>query len=179
MNIDFVEPALPSRREWIIALLPAALALFLSFALVELHARLDKQRRLKAAAEIAAIAPTASLAVSRHLPPYQADAFAAVARAALPEANALTEIEHVEVTGIQLRSIDVNPAQDTVLVELDAVNDAALGDYLDQLNAGDEPQKWHIQKITARTNEARSNTASTSSSVQVRDVLSVSIARRR
>ena len=179
MNIDFVELPLPSRRAWILALLPAALALFLWCALVELHTRLDKQRKLKAAAELAVIAPTAPLAMSRHLPSYQAEAFAAVTRAAFPEADALTEIEHVEVTGIKLRSIDVNPAQDTVLVELDAANDAALGDYLDQLNAGDEPQKWHIQKLTVPTNEARSNAASTSSSVQVRDVHSVSIARRR
>ena len=168
MNIDFVELPLPSRRAWILALLPAALALFLWCALVELHTRLDKQRKLKAAAELAAIAPTASLAVSRHVPPYQTEAFVAVTRAALTEADALTELERVEVTGIQLRSIDVNPAQDTVLVELDAANDAALGDYLDQLNAGNESQKWHIQKLTA----------STSSSVQVRIAHSVSIVRR-
>jgi len=177
MNIDFVEPTLPSRRAWILASMPAVLALLLWCALIYLNKRLEQQRERLAAAELAAKAPTSSPTVNRLVPAYQAEAFAAVTRAALPEADALAQIEHVEVIGIQLRSIDVNPAQSSVVVELDAVSDAALGDYLDQLNAGDEPQKWHIQKLAAPTNETRANAGSTSSGFQASSGHSVSIVR--
>ena len=177
MNIDFVEPKLPSRRAWILAPLPTVMALVLWCVLVYLHTRLDAQRERLAAAELAAKAPTASPPVRRAAPPYQAEALAAVKRAALPEADALAEIEHVEVVGIQLRSVDVNPAQGVVIVELDAASDEALGDYLDQLNAGDGPQKWHIQKLAAETNDARANGASISGGSQVTSAHSVSIAR--
>jgi len=178
MNIDFIEPRLPSRRTWILALLPAALALVPWCAVIFLRMQLDQQRERLAAAELSAKAPAASPTVNRHVSADQAEAFAAVTRAALPEADALAEIEHVEVTGIQLRSIDVNPAQGLVVVELDAASDAALGDYLDQLNAGDEPQKWHIQKLAAPTNDARSNATSMGSGFQVGGGHSVSIARK-
>ncbi len=178
MNIDFVEPRLPSQRAWILALLPAVLALLLWCVLVDLHRQLDEQLARVAAAELAARVPMVSPTVNRHIPAYQAEALAAVTRAALPEADALAEIEHVEVTGIQLRSIDVNPAQGLVVVELDAASDAAIGDYLDQLNAGNEPQKWHIQKLAAPTNEARRNPDSMSSGIQGSNGHSVSITRR-
>jgi hypothetical protein len=178
MNIDFVEPTLPSRRAWILALLPAALALLLWCVLIYLHTRLDEQRERLAAAELAARVPTVPPIAPRHAPAYQAEALAAVTRAALPEADALAEIEHVEVAGIQLRSIDVNPAQGVVVVELDAASDEALGDYLDQLNAGDEPQKWHIQKLAAPTNETRSNATSMGAGIQPNSAHSVGIARR-
>ncbi len=177
MNIDFVEPKLPSRRAWIVASLPLVLALLLWCALIYLHTRLDEQRARLAAAELAAKVPMASPTVNRHVPAYQAEALVAVRRAALPEADALAEIEHVEVVGIQLRSIDVNPAQGLVVVELDAASDAALGDYLDQLNAGEEPQKWHIQKLVEATNEARPSPASMNSSFQANSGHSVSIVR--
>ncbi|MDP9124049.1 MAG: hypothetical protein M3N82_05545 [Pseudomonadota bacterium] len=178
MNIDFVEPALPSRRAWILASLPAVLGLLLLCVLVHLHTRLEKQRERLATAVLAAKAHIASPTVHRHVPVYQAEAFAAVTRAALPEADALAEVEHVEVTGIQLRSIDVNPAQGLVTIELDAASDEALDDYLDQLNAGNEPQKWHIQKLAATKNEARANAPSMSAGFQTSGSHAVTIARR-
>jgi hypothetical protein len=34
-------------------------------------------------------------------------------------------------------------------VELEAATDQVLGDYLDQLNAGEYEPKWHIAKLAA------------------------------
>ncbi len=177
MNIDFVEPRLPSRRAWILASLPMVLTLVLWGALIFLHARLEAQREQLAAAELAARAKPVAPIVHRPPPPYQAQALAAIKRAALPEADALGELEHVEVVGIQLRSIDVNPAQAVVVVELDAASDEALGDYLDQLNAGDGLPKWRIQKLAARTGEARLSAAPASGGSQANEGHAVFIAR--
>jgi hypothetical protein len=177
VNIDFIEPKLPSRRAWILASLPMVLALILWCALIYLRARLDAQREQLAAAELATKAPPTPPTIHRPPPAYQAEALAAIKRAALPEADALAELEHVEVVGIQLRSIDVNPAQGVVVVELDAANDEALGDYLDQLNAGDAPPKWHIQKLAALSNESRSSGAPATAGSQGASGHSVSIAR--
>jgi len=63
----------------------------------------------------------------------------------------------VEVAGIQLKSIDVNPAQNAIVVELDAANDGALGDYLDRLNAGQDVPKWHIAKLAAASTGQRTD----------------------
>ncbi len=177
MNIDFVESKLPSRRAWMLASLPMVLALGLWCTLIFLHARLEAQREQLAAAELAARAKPVAPIVHRPPPPYQAQALAALKRAALPEADALGELEHVEVVGILLRSIDVNPAQAVVVVELDAASDEALGDYLDQLNAGDRLPKWHIQKLAARAGEARLSAAPSIGGSQVGEGHSVFIAR--
>ena len=155
MNIDFVEPKLPSRRAWILASLPMALAAVLWCVSIALNARVEAMRAQLVASELAARTQAAPPALPRPVPAYQADAAIAVKRAALPEAEALSELEHVEVAGIQLKSIDVNPAQNTVVVELDAASDGALGDYLDQLNAGQEPPKWNILKLAAGARTAR------------------------
>lgn len=155
MNIDFVEPKLPSRRAWQIASLPMALALVLWCISLALNARIEARRAQLEAAELAAKAPAALPTGPTAVPPYAADARNALKRAALPEADALAELEHVEVAGIQLRSIDVNPAQNTVVIELDAVSEAVVGDYLDQLNAGEEVPKWHIMKLAAGAKGAR------------------------
>lgn len=177
MNIDFVEPRLPSRRAWILAALPLALALVMWCALIYLRARLDAQHAQLEAAELAArVKPTPAIE-HRPAPPYQAQALAAIKRAALPEADALAELEHVEVAGIQLHSIDVNPAQGVVVVELDAASDLALGDYLDQLNAGDGPAKWHIQKLASLGSETRTGGASANPGPQLQEAHSVVISR--
>ena len=155
MNIDFVEQTLPRRRTWILASLPLALSIVLWGVQGYLQERLETQRQLRAEVELAANAKLLPATVPRAPPPYQREALAAVKRAALPEADALAELEHVEVAGIQLHTIDVNPAQSMVVVELDAATDQALADYLDQLNAGNAPAAWHIQKLAARTGDNR------------------------
>ncbi len=177
MNIDFVELRLPSRRAWMLASLPMVMALVLWCVLFFLHARAEVQREQLAAAELAARAKPVAPIVHRPPPPYQAQAVAVIKRATLPEADALAELEHVEVVGIQLRSIDVNPAQAVVVVELDAASDEALGDYLDQLNAGDGLPKWHIQKLAARGSETRLSTASSIGGSQTGEGHSAFIAR--
>lgn len=96
----------------------------------------------------------------------------------MPQAEALAELERVAVIGIQLRSIDFNPAQAAVVVEFDAATDDALGDYLDQLNAGDSPPKWHIQKLAAPTNQARVDRAAVGAAAAATDGHVVGIARR-
>ncbi len=155
MNIDFIEPNFPSRKVWVISAVPLLLAMCVGGGSIYVQARLDEARDQHAAAELASkIAPT-MVAVPRSVPPYQAQALAAVKRVASPEADALSELEHVEVAGIQLRSIDVNSAQAVVVVELDAASDGALEDYVDQLNAGDGAPRWHIQKLAARSGEMR------------------------
>jgi type II secretory pathway component PulL len=177
VNIDFVEPRLPSRRAWIVASLPMVLALALWGTLIFLGARLDAQREQLAAAELAAKAKPFPPAVHLPPPPYQAQALAAIQRAELPEADALAELEHVEVAGIQLRSIDVNPAQEVIVVELDAANDEALGDYLDQLNSGDGPARWHIQKLAERTGQAQLSASAIEAGAQTIEGHTVFIAR--
>lgn len=159
MNIDFVEPKLPSRRAWMLASVPMAMALVLLSVTISLRMQLDAQRERMEAAELASKVPPEPPRAHRPAPAYLAEALAVIHRAALPEADALAELEHVEVKGIQLHSIDVNPAQSVVAVELDAVSDEALGDYLDQLNAGEGPTKWHIQRLASQTGERRVDAA--------------------
>ena len=148
MIIEFVEPKVPSRRAWIIAGIPWALVLILAILFVYLHTKVARQREAQIAAEAIARTPPPA-AAPRVVPPYQDEAMAALKRAALPEADALAELEHVAVVGIQLRSIDVNPAASAVIVELEATSDDVLGDYLDQLNAGMPTPKWHIRRVAA------------------------------
>ena len=177
MNIDFVEPRLPSRRMWVLGSLPMLLALSLWCVSIYWHARLAQQRDQRAAAELEMKAPPTVLAVRRAAPPYQAQALAAIQRANLPEADALAELEHVEVSGIQLRSIDVNTSQAIVVVELEAASERALGDYLDQLNAGDGAPRWHIQRLASLTSELRLSAGPTSSGFENSEGHSVFIAR--
>ena len=148
MNIDFVETRRPSRRAWIIVGIAWVLVLILGILFVYLQAGVTRDREAQLAAMAVAKSPAAA-AVPRVVPPYQEEAMAALKRAALPEADALAELEHVAVIGIQLRSIDVNPAAAVVVVELEAVSDEVLGDYLDQLNAGMPAPKWHIKRVAA------------------------------
>lgn len=158
MKIEFVEPARPSRRAWILAGIPWVLVLILAGLFVYLQARVDRVKAAQLAADALAITP-AVVAAPQVVPPYQAEAVAALKRAALPEADALTELEHVAVIGIQVVSIDVNPAASVVTVELEAASDKVLGDYLDQLNAGMPVSKWHIKRVGALT-EAKASMAS-------------------
>lgn len=151
MNIEFVEPVLPSRRAWIIAGIPWVLVLLLAAWYVHLQARIAHQREEQLAAAARASMP-AIAAAPRVVPPYQEDALAALKRASLPEADALAELEHVAVVGIQLRSIDVNPAASAVVVELEAASDEVLVDYVDQLNAGLPNPKWHIRRVAELVN---------------------------
>jgi hypothetical protein len=148
MNIEFVEPGRPSRKVWIIAGIPWILVLILGALFVYLQARVAHEREAQLAAEAMAKTPAVASA-PRVVPPYQEEAMAALKRAALPEADALAELEHVAVMGIQLRSIDVNPAASVVVVELEATSDEVLGDYLDQLNAGMPTPRWHIRRVAA------------------------------
>ena len=148
MIIDFVEPRRPSRNAWIIVGIAWVLVAVLGVEFFHLRARVAQQREAQLAAETRAKTPPV-VAASHVVPPYQDDALAALKRAALPEAEALAELEHVAVVGIQLRSIDVNPAASAVVVELEATSDEVLGDYLDQLNAGMPAPKWHIRRVAA------------------------------
>jgi hypothetical protein len=111
------------------------------------------------------------------VPPYQEEAMAALKRAALPEADALAELEHVAVIGIQLRSIDVNPAASVVVVELEATSDEVLGDYLDQLNAGMPTPKWHIRRVAALGDAQLSPAAPAPGSIPAGATRSATIAR--
>ena len=148
MNIDFVDPSRPSRNAWTAVGMVWLLVLILGVLFVYLHARVERAREGQLAAAALANTPVA-VAAPRVVPPYQDEAVALLKRAALPEADALAELENVAVIGIQLRSIDVNPAASTVVVELEAASDAVLGDYLDQLNAGMPAPRWHIKRVTA------------------------------
>ena len=148
MIIDFVEPPRPSRNAWIALGVAGMLVLVLAAWNVHLQTRVDRARAARLAPESLAKAPLA-LPVRPPVPFYQQEALVILKRAALPEGDALAELENVAVIGINLKSIDVNPAASSVVVELEAVNDMVLGDYLDQLNAGMPAAKWHIQRVSA------------------------------
>ncbi len=149
MIIEFVEPVLPSRKAWILAGIPWVLVLLLGGWYLHLQARVAHQREVRLAAEAQARLPV-NPAAPRVVPPYQDEAWAALKRASLPEADALADLEHVAVVGIQLRSIDINPAASVVVVELEATSDEVLADYLDQLNAGMPTPIWHIRRVGAQ-----------------------------
>ena len=176
MNIEFVEPTRPSRRAWIIAGIPWLLVLILGVLFVYLQARVTHLREAQLAAEAMERTPTVA-AAPRVVPPYQEEAVAALKRAALPEADALAELEHVGVVGIQLRSIDVNPAAAVVVVELEASSDEVLGDYLDQLNAGMPSPRWHIWRVAASGDVQPSTTVAAPGSVAPGATRSATIAR--
>ncbi len=148
MNIEFIEPRRPSRKAWLIAGIPWVVVLILGVLYVYLQSRVAHERDARLAAEAMA-KTTPAAAAPRVVPPYQDEAVAALKRAALPETDALAELEHVAVIGIQLRSIDVNPAASVVVVELEATSDEVLGDYLDQLNAGMPTPRWQIRRVAA------------------------------
>jgi hypothetical protein len=155
MNIEFVEARLPSRRAWIAAAVILVLGVAGVVASCTLESMVRQERTEQAAARRAAAARAAAgSAAPVALPPYFADARAALARARLPEAEALSELEAVAVTGIQLRSIDVNGAEGSVVVELEAASDDALSEYLDQLNAGLARPAWRIQRLASSAKPA-------------------------
>lgn len=153
MNIEFVEPTRPSRRAWLFAGFLWILVLILGILHLYLQSRLAREQEAQRAAE-ARSGTNIATPIPRAPPSYLEDARAALKRAALPEADALAELENVAVVGIQLKSIDVNPAVSAVFVELDASSDAVLGDYVDQLNAGMPLPKWHIRRIASRNETA-------------------------
>lgn len=147
MNIEFVDPVLPSRRAWTRVLAFAALAAMLFAAgriLQTRAASLEQEARARAAATnvVQPILPPSS-------PPYGDDLRRALDRASLPEAPVLRELETVAVVGIQVTSIDVSMADHVATVELLADNDAALGDFLDQLNAGMPTPAWRVDRLSA------------------------------
>lgn len=150
MNIEFVEPSRPSRRAWLFAGALWVAVLILGVLHLYLQSRLAREQEARRAAEARSRMPVVTPAAHAS-PPYLDDALAALKRAALPEADALAELENVAVVGIQLKSIDVNPAVSAVIVELDASSDAVLGDYVDQLNAGLPSPKWHIRRVASRS----------------------------
>jgi hypothetical protein len=176
VNIEFIEPRRPSRKAWLIAGIPWVVVLILGVLYVFLQSRVTHERDARLAAEALAKTPVANTA-PRIVPPYQEEAMAALKRAALPEADALAELEHVAVIGIQLRSIDVNPAASVVVVELEATSDEVLGDYLDQLNAGMPTPKWHIRRVAALGDAQLSPAAPAPGSIPAGATRSATIAR--
>lgn len=176
MIIEFVKPRRPSRRAWLIAGIPWVVVLILGGLYLHLQSRVAHERDARLAAE--AMAKTTPVAAApRVVPPYQEEAMAARKRAALPEADALAELEHVAVIGIQLRSIDVNPAASVVVVELEATNDEVLGDYLDQLNAGMPTPKWHIRRVAALGDAPLPTTGAVPGGIATGAIRSATIAR--
>ncbi len=148
MNIEFVESPRPSRAAWYTTAGVWVVVAILTGLNVYLKAGIAHQLEARKAAEqqVAAQIPAPK---TRAAPPYQDEALAAIKRARLPEASALAELEHVAVAGIQVNSIDDNPSVSTVTVELEAVSDAVLMDYVDRLNAGMPAPKWHIRQVSA------------------------------
>lgn len=162
MNIEFIDPVLPSRRAWMCVAGLGALAAVLFAAGRIMEARvavLEGEARAHAAAAL--VLPTAHV----EPPPYAEDLKHALDRAALPEAVVLKELETVAVAGIQLTSIDIDMSIHMATVELQADDDRALGDYLDQLNAGLPAPVWHIERLASShaVAEARPNSASVQS----------------
>lgn len=148
MNIEFIDPVLPSRRAWMFVIGLGALAavLFAAGRIMEARANmLMTEARGRAAAEAIAAATPAPMPP----PPYADDLRRALDRASLPEAPVLRELETVAVVGIQLTSIDIDMADHMATVDLQADSDKALGDYLDQLNAGMPETVWHIDHLAA------------------------------
>lgn len=146
MNIEFIDPVLPSRRAWmcVVGLGALAAVLFAAGRIMEARvAAIEGEARARATAAV--VLPT----LHREPPPYAEDLKRALDRAALPEAVVLKELETVAVVGIQLTSIDIDMANHTATVELQADDDKALGDYLDQLNAGLATPIWHIERLAS------------------------------
>jgi len=157
MNIEFIDPVLPSRRAWIAVAALGALAAVLFAAGRIMEARIAV---LESDARARAVASALVQATPRpEPPPYAEDLKRALDRAALPEAAALKELETVAVIGIQLSSIDIDMATHTATVELQADDDRVLGEYLDQLNAGMTTPLWHIDRLSAVQAVARPQSA--------------------
>jgi hypothetical protein len=155
MRIDFVEPYRPSRRMWAFALIPWMLTTLLWVIHMHLQARIEQRQMALHAQEEASA--RAAITPAPPAPPYLQDALAAMKRARQPEADAMRELESVAVVGVQLRSIDVNADASMVTVELEATDDKALGDYLDQLNTGLPQPLWHIRQISATSGSVSAN----------------------
>jgi len=147
MKIEFVDPVLPSRRAWacVVGLAALAAVLFAAGRIMEARvAAIESEGRARAAA-----AELAKAGLHDEPSPWAEDMKRALDRAALPEAPVLRELETVAVTGIQLTSIDIDMGIHMATVELQADNDQALGDYLDQLNAGMPAAVWHVERLAS------------------------------
>src|SRR5262249_47892906 len=145
----------PPRTAWILLGVVALLALAASAAaLLSRSLALSGEARVLAAQQRLQerLRPVAPASIPR--PVYYADAQTALRHAALPEAQALTELESVSVVGIQLKSIDLDGTRSRVVVELDAASDGALSNYLDELNVGHEPPVWRIQSVSSVSGSA-------------------------
>ena len=147
MNIEFIDPVVPTRRAWLCVLGLGALAAVLFAAGRVMEARAvaiqSEARAQLAASALVQATPRAEPLL------YAEDLKRAFDRAALPEAVVLKELETVSVLGIQLTSIDIDMSDHVATVELQAGGDEALGDYLDQLNAGLPAPVWHIERLAA------------------------------
>ncbi len=155
MIIEFVEVPLPSRRAWALsAAVWVVVAVLVGMVLV-LDVRLDSAMRRRHEVEMSVQRPAAPSSAPSP-PPYQEQAVDALRRAALPEGDALAELEQVAVVGIQIRSIVVSAATSLVTVDLEARDDTVLADYLDQLNAGLPSPKWHIKVVSEGTSSVSS-----------------------
>jgi hypothetical protein len=154
MRIEFVRPEPPSRALRIAALAALALCVAALLAAVLAHRRLEgDQRDWRSAQEerrIAADAATASsLAPRTSAVPVVVAATLRMAlrRASLPEGAALRTLERVAVRGIQIESIALDGAAETVTVELHSSGDAALMDYLAQLDEGEDVRHWRLERV--------------------------------
>jgi hypothetical protein len=105
MNIEFIDPVLPSRRAWmcVVGLAAIAAVLFAAGRIMEARvAAIESEARARTAAALVLPTPRSEP------PPYAEDLKRALDRAALPEAVALKALETVAVVGIQLTSIDID-----------------------------------------------------------------------
>lgn len=71
----------------------------------------------------------------------------ALRRSALPEATALRQLEGVLVPGLHVESLEIDGIQTRVAAEVSAESDAALEDYVDQLNQGESAPAWRLERV--------------------------------
>ncbi len=86
-------------------------------------------------------------ATGRKANAYDAGALLAVRQAGFPVESALAALENVTVAGVQMTSLELNPAEGTAKAELEAQTAQDLDKYLTALSSADHPSGWRVIKI--------------------------------
>lgn len=146
IDVEFIEAKVPSRAHWLVvaAMLLAALAAWLvdGWRAGQLTLLAESVHAVKAPVK----PDDTALRAARMVPAYDASAREVFRRGRFPAQQALRALESVVVHGIAIDAISV--AGTSVQVEMRAMNESTLREYLDHLNAGLPQQVWSIASVS-------------------------------
>lgn len=143
LSVDFRRPAVVPRWAFIATGLVVLVALAVGGEAILQRSKLQQLQFARVERERLVAQPaTQPKAVQR--PPYEDSAWQMLALAKSPWPSMLTALETVESVGITVASIDVDPKERTVQIEIEFFDYARLLEYVDNLNSGEPAPRWRL-----------------------------------